>query len=396
MSASPICSGNTLMLGASSDAGSTYSWNGPSFSSALQNPTITNATVANAGTYTVVVTLGSCTSTGTIDAVVKPTPLISGTSSNPANCNTSTGSITLQGLTAAGTYTVTYNFNGSPRTLSNQTPTAGGQLVISALAAGVYNDVQVSVDGCPSNSVGPFSLQDPNPPATPIVANGGPVCSGTDLTLTAASDPGVTWNWSGPAGYTSTAQNPIVPAAPVTAGGTYSVTATLNGCTSAPGSTTAIVNLTPSIPTLTVPEVCSGNTLTLNANSSTPGVTYSWTGPAGFTDPQQNPTIPNATAANAGLYTATVTLGTCISSNSVTALVKPTPIITGSFTNPVNCNTATGSISIGGLSPGSYTVEYQVGGSPMQLPGQTPDASGSIVVPNLVAGVYEHIHVLLD
>lgn len=39
--------------------------------------------------------------------------------------------------------------------------------------------------------------------------------------------------------------------------------------------------------------------------------TYSWTGPNGFTSSSQNPSITNATGANAGIYTATITSGTC-------------------------------------------------------------------------------------
>src|SRR5258708_2376385 len=46
---SPICVGQTIHL--SSSGGTTYTWSGPnSFSSTLQNPSITNATTANAGT----------------------------------------------------------------------------------------------------------------------------------------------------------------------------------------------------------------------------------------------------------------------------------------------------------------------------------------------------------
>ena len=61
------------------------------------------------------------------------------------------------------------------------------------------------------------------------------------------------------------------------------------------------------------------------------GATYAWMGPNGFTSTQQSPTIPNATAANAGQYSVTVTLGGCTSSpgtTSVTVNSTPTPHVT--------------------------------------------------------------------
>ncbi|WP_165917141.1 gliding motility-associated C-terminal domain-containing protein [Flaviaesturariibacter aridisoli] len=399
VSSPSVCSGNTLALSASSaTAAVTYAWSGPaSFSSALQNPTIDNATAANAGTYTVLVTLGTCTSTGTTDAVVKPTPVISATSANPVNCNTATGSISLSGLTAPGTYTVTYTENASPRTLTNQTPTAAGLLVIQNLASGVYDHIKVSVNGCPSNELGPFSLVDPTPPAVPTAGNSGPVCSGNNLTLNASSaTPGVTYSWTGPGSYANNSQNPTINSAGLNDAGTYSVTATLNGCTSAAGSTTVVVNPTPATPVLTIPATCSGSTLSLSATSTTAGVTYSWSGPAGFSSNLQNTTIDNAAAIHSGTYTATATLGPCSANGIGTAIVKPTPAITGTFTNPTDCNSSTGTITLSGLIPGTYTLNYRAAGNPVSVPNLTPAANGTLVIGSLPAGVYDHISVTLD
>ncbi|WP_396159144.1 GEVED domain-containing protein, partial [Flavobacterium sp.] len=54
-----------------------YAWSGPNgFSSSLQNPTITNATVAATGTYTLQITNGNgCTATSTVSATVSAQPL---------------------------------------------------------------------------------------------------------------------------------------------------------------------------------------------------------------------------------------------------------------------------------------------------------------------------------
>ncbi|MFV5684427.1 PKD-like domain-containing protein [Flavobacterium sp. GB2R13] len=49
---------------------------------------------------------------------------------------------------------------------------------------------------------------------------------------------------------------------------------------------------------------CAGSTLNLTASG---GISYSWTGPNGFTSTSQNPSITNVTTAASGTYTVTVT-----------------------------------------------------------------------------------------
>ena len=53
---------------------------------------------------------------------------------------------------------------------------------------------------------------------------------------------------------------------------------------------------------------CVGDTIQLTAQNQV-GATFSWSGPNGFTSNQQNPTIPNCTMENAGVYTCTITVG---------------------------------------------------------------------------------------
>src|SRR5205814_7444977 len=65
---------------------------------------------------------------------------------------------------------------------------------------------------------------------------------------------------------------------------------------------------------------CEGATISL----STPfvsGANYAWTGPNGFTSSQQNPTRANATTADAGTYSVTVTLNGCTSAAGTTSVV---------------------------------------------------------------------------
>ncbi|MBI2271322.1 MAG: T9SS type A sorting domain-containing protein, partial [Bacteroidetes bacterium] len=122
-SSSPGCIGAPVNLFAS--AGDSYSWAGPNgFTSALQNPTINNASSLAAGTYTVTVNSAGCTSTATTGIVMNaspaagisaggPTTFCPGNSvvltSNPSNLYSWSSGATTQSITAtlSGTYTVT-------------------------------------------------------------------------------------------------------------------------------------------------------------------------------------------------------------------------------------------------------------------------------------------------
>ena len=65
---------------------------------------------------------------------------------------------------------------------------------------------------------------------------------------------------------------------------------------------------------------CVGSQINLTATTGAPA--YAWTGPNGFTSALQNPTIPSATAAMAGVYTLTYDAGGCISTATTTVVVN--------------------------------------------------------------------------
>ncbi|MBE7173724.1 MAG: hypothetical protein INR73_24340, partial [Williamsia sp.] len=119
--------------------------------------------------------------------------------------------------------------------------------------------------------------------------------------------------------------------------------------------------------------VCAGSTLTLtpNVKGGSGTINYSWTGPNGFTSKLANPVIPNASAANAGVYTLTVSDAYgCPMSGKYTVTVNPLPTLTLSKTN-VACNgNATGTIAAtvaGGTKP--YTYSWSNGAKTKDLTG---------------------------
>src|SRR6185436_14470492 len=94
-----------------------------------------------------------------------------------------------------------------------------------------------------------------------------------------------------------------------------------NGCTSAAGSTNVVVNATPATPTASNGgPYFEGQTIQLST-PTVAGATYSWTGPNTFTSSAQNPPKVNATTADAGTYSVTITVDGCPSAAGTTNVV---------------------------------------------------------------------------
>ncbi|HRD40557.1 MAG TPA: hypothetical protein PLC65_18145, partial [Bacteroidia bacterium] len=114
--------------------------------------------------------------------------------------------------------------------------------------------------------------------------------------------------------------------------GTYTLTVTdANGCTNFT-TTTAVVNPLPAI-SISGSTVCANQTINLGA---TGGTIYNWSGPGGFTSSSQNPSIPNANPAMAGVYSVTVTnANNCTSTSNTVVVVNPIPTPNANNNSPV-------------------------------------------------------------
>ena len=73
---------------------------------------------------------------------------------------------------------------------------------------------------------------------TPIAAATGnsPVCEGHPISLAAQTVVGGIYSWTGPNGYSSSDQNPEILSASITDAGTYTLSVSVNGCSSVPSS----------------------------------------------------------------------------------------------------------------------------------------------------------------
>ena len=236
----PVCEGASLDLSAATIAGATYNWTGPNgFTSTLQNPTVAaNANAAMNGAYYVTATVSGCMSLAdTTVVLVNITPSGLLPSSNGPICEGT--SLALSATTISG---ATYNWTG-PNGFSStqQNPTVAA--TANASMSGNY-EVTATLNGCTS-SIETTSVAVNLIPIAPIANYNGPVDEGDTLTLLATTIAGASYLWSGPNGFTSTLQNPMVSnATTLVMAGTYAVTVTVNGCTSNAENILVIVNTT--------------------------------------------------------------------------------------------------------------------------------------------------------
>jgi len=342
-SPNPICVGKTLSL--TSSGGTSYSWSGPAaYSSNLQNPSIVNIQLTQDGIYTVTVTnANGCTSTATVDVTVNPLPnATASVSPNPICAGE------LAWFTADGG--VAYKWSGP-----NGFNTEGKQfgLHMAPNMAGTYYVTVTNSNGC-SKSASVSITVNPAPNATASVSPN-PACSGQ--TIQFASSGGTTYKWTGPAGFSSNQQNPVINNAQQYHSGEYSVVVTNSfGCKKT--VTVAIkVNQSPAGQiSYDNQSTCTGSTLQLYASG---GSTYQWNGPAGFTSSLQNPTRPNANSTYSGNYSVIITnIFGCSVTMSVNITIRPLPVISAYTTTPEVCEGGTALLYANGGTSYSWSGPY--------------------------------------
>ena len=322
---SPVCEGSTITLTATAYPVVNYLWSGPNgYTGTGQIVNITNATAANAGTYSLTLTAAGCTSAAaTQTVVVNPTPTAPSVGGNSPVCQGSAINLTATGSTG-GSYYWTGPNSYTSTTQNPSIPSA------TAANAGTYSGYYIA-NGCTS-AAATYTVVVNALPATPTASSNSPVCVGGSISLTTPNVPNATYNWTGPNSYTSNTQNPTIASATAANGGTYNVTVTVNGCSSAQGSTVVVVSPPPTTPQITSNSpICEGATLQLGTSSTS--VSYFWTGPAGFTSSSQNPSINGFTSAQAGTYSLYVVVSGC-TSNTANTVVQVTSSPSVTYTGP--------------------------------------------------------------
>jgi hypothetical protein len=351
---SPVCSGTTLTL--SSTAGmSSYSWSGPnSFTSSVQNPTVSNnASAVMAGTYTVTVTdANGCTNTGSV-IIAAPTVVNFTTAVTNVLCfGTSTGSITVTPSSGAAPYTYSKN-GGTSYQASNS---------FTTLAAGTYSIIVKDANNCTATAQS-VTITQPAAGLNVGGSGGGVLCFGSStghytLTATGGTAP-YTYSKDG---ITFQSSNNFTG---LSAGSYTLITKDANGCTSSlPVSLAqpAVLTLTPTVTAVACFGGSNGAISIAGTGGSSP-YTYSKDGGATFQSGNSFGSLA------AGTYNIVIKdINACTATQSV-SVGQPVSGVSFTSTTVSTCSgQSNGSITVtanGGSSPYTYSKDggttYQTG-----------------------------------
>lgn len=225
------CSPEDIQLKANaSGMGLTYQWSGANnFASQIENPVITNANAASNGSYQLQVTnVHGCTAvspfeiTGVVNSVSTPNVQSTGAVCPGGDIELSVAPY-IDGQ-------VSYQWFKNGSQLIGATSSTLNLDAVQSNDAGMYH-IEVQVDACQVESadlqvdVLQRPISDPNFVLTFP-------CEGSTLQFLSNSNGIVGWNWTGPNGFSSTAQSPVIYNTEFDHVGTYSLTVTAaNGCT---------------------------------------------------------------------------------------------------------------------------------------------------------------------
>ncbi len=280
------CTQLSVQLTGVGDGG--FNWTGPdSYTSNDQNPT-----VSEAGVYVLTVS-GENGCTSIAEAVVEQDANVPGAQAAGGTLTCTQLSVQLTGVGNGS-----FNWIGPNGFMSNdQNPTVS--------EAGTYGLTVTGANGCTSEAQA-VVIEDRTPPVA--IAYGGSItCDQSSMQLTGIGTGSL--SWTGPNGFTSTDANPTVSEA-----GLYMLTVIgENGCSAS--ATAEVIDAGGALEVTTqggeVP--CSGTGVTISA-SAVGEVSYSWSGPDGFTG-----TGTQVTVYTEGIYTVTaVAEGGCSATVEVT------------------------------------------------------------------------------
>ena len=338
-----ICRGESINLTAS--GASTYSWNtGPTSATINVSPQTTTS-------YTVTGTLNGCTDTENISVTVNnPPTLNAGATVSFADCGTANGSV--NNVSANGSPTLTYSWTNISNTEIATTPNLGN------VTAGNYALTVTDGNGCTLDStfnIGVLNFENPT-----ILASNSSPCLGSAITLTAShNDPNSTFTWSGPGiNGSNNTQNPITITTTNSGSSSYSVVASIPGCSAS--SNPFIVNVL-ALPIVEISAfgndstICENGMAELTANGAT---NYTWTGPNSFSSSNQSISISPFTSVNEGYYILTGTDASgCMNLDSLQLQMSPLPIISALAGNStgVYCGESTISLTSSGADSYSWT-----------------------------------------
>ena len=358
-----ICIGASATLTVTGASGTNLVWNTSETATAITiSPTTTT-------TYTVTATdANGCADTKSKTITVNPLPNITITETdNSGNTNNDDkicigASVT---LTASGGTSYSWINEGTNAAITISPSITNTYTVTGTNTTGCINTASKTV------AVNPLPIISINPTDNSgTINNDAIICVGSSATLTASG--ALTYSWNSAETIAAITKSPATTTL-------YTVTGTdANGCV-ATQNATVTVNPIPVV-TLYTPNFCLGSTATVNASPVSSGTfTYTWTVPAGASQPGNVPSFSTNTAGTYKVYitntatncqsaevTGTVTTILPISGTTAVCIGDQTQL-TGSGTPAtsnawISSNTAKATVSNSGLvsaiGVGSSTITY--------------------------------------
>ena len=285
-----VCTGDSLYLFANPPEAIggiiyTYVWTGPNnFMSFDENPVIPNIQSSGAGTYIVEVTgITGCTAEGIVQVPIEISPTLPMIQGETNICTTEDIVLTSSVIPSASAVSYFW-YDGDPQLGGILISTTSGP---SLTIPGPQNEgtrnffLQIEADGCSSPVSTSFSVTSTELPIAVTNDQNIEICEGESITLgTFVSGEGITYEWTGPDEYFSTAQfPPVIDPATLAADGVYRLIVYKNGCPSDPAFT--IVNITPKPETPLITNngpVCRNANITITTNIDDADL-YTWHGP---------------------------------------------------------------------------------------------------------------------
>jgi len=201
----------------------------------------------------------------------------------------------------------------------------------------------------------------------PPVDNNGPLCEGETLNLTAQQGPtGCTYLWTGPNGFTSTQQNPVIPNVTLAMAGDYFLQVILGVDTSNAVSTTVVIYPVPtSTFTVSLDSVCINETTTLTyTGTATAGATYTWDVDGGTPNVNTGQGPHNISWGGTGLVNVSLVVsenGCTSPPTNIPVFVKPTPTSTFTALSPI-CLYDTSTITFNGTASANAIYNWDFAG----------------------------------
>ncbi len=297
---STLCSGETLSLQVASQTGVTISWTGPNgFTSSGNSIALNNIQPNQAGDYIVNSENNGCVGTGdTVSVSIGQTPVIE-LGPNTSLCNGS--SIILDPVLHSVGLTYLWSNGSTDSSLTVSTIGQYSVIVTSGVSCIAKDTIQVTAG---------------TPPPTVTVLGDTLNCTGNSAVLFAPAQTNVTYNWTGPNGFTASTDTIRILNLTTANAGQYTVTPKLGDCIGIPTTVNLYVGVKPVLELGSDQTLCSVPSIVLDPMPNSAGFTFSWNN--GSTD-------SSLTVSTSGTYKVIVSDGGCSAQDSVQLTFGTTP-----------------------------------------------------------------------